>query len=342
MGLASTGAPWFRASMSSSTFSLLSPRSPLSVPTSPSRNVCSSSALLSCNCLSCAYWKKSATLDCKASVYVQRRCTLNFRRSVTENRVRKVSCSLLKVEDGINDEACELVSGVELSLGEGADNIQAYLFKAVKNNNGTGILLLSDVFGFEDSSTREFAYRIACNGYNVLVPDLFRGDPWGRDRPKAMFEEWIGRQDPQRVAKDIESSTKWMVNEFVAAGISKKLGIIGFCFGGGRVIEVLARDGGTCFGVGVSFYGTRMDPSIASKISVPVLFISGDDDPLCPVNVLRDMEKSIGSGAKVVLFGERGHGFAHRPASPEEDGDAEQAFTMMRNFLYDGLVVNNS
>lgn len=75
----------------------------------------------------------------------------------------------MKVEDGINDEACELVSGVELSLGEGADNIQAYLFKAVKNNNGTGILLLSDVFGFEDSSTREFAYRIACNGYKYVA-----------------------------------------------------------------------------------------------------------------------------------------------------------------------------
>ncbi|KAK4600218.1 hypothetical protein RGQ29_010045 [Quercus rubra] len=258
-----------------------------------------------------------------------------------ENIISKVSCSLLKVEDGLDDEACELVSGLELSIGEGADSINACLFKAMKNNNGCGILLLSDIFGFEDSSTREFAYRVACNGYNVLVPDLFRGDPWAKDRPKSMFEQWIASQDPQRMANDIAASAKWMVDEFVAAGISKKLGVIGFCYGGGRVIEVLARDQGACFGIGVSFYGTRMDPSIASDIKVPVLFISGDNDPLCPISVLRDIETTIGRGSQVVVFRERGHGFAHRPASPEEDGDAEQAFLTMRNFLNDGLVINN-
>lgn len=258
-----------------------------------------------------------------------------------ENIISKVSCSLLKVEDGTDDEACELVSGFELSIGEGVDSINACLFKAMKNNNGCGILLLSDIFGFEDSSTREFAYRVACNGYNVLVPDLFRGDPWTKDRPKIMLEQWIASQDPQRMANDIAASKKWMVDEFVAAGISKKLGVIGFCYGGGRVIEVLARDQGACFGIGVSFYGTRMDPSIASDIKVPVLFISGDNDPLCPISVLRDIETTIGRGSQVVVFRERGHGFAHRPASPEEDGDAEQAFMIMRNFLNDGLVINN-
>lgn len=73
------------------------------------------------------------------------------------------------MEDDANDESCELVSGVELSVGEGVDSINAYLFKAVKNNNGTGILLLSDIFGFEDPSTREFAYRVACNGYKYVA-----------------------------------------------------------------------------------------------------------------------------------------------------------------------------
>lgn len=68
-----------------------------------------------------------------------------------------------------DDEACELVSGSDLVIGEGEDSVSAYLFKAVKNNNGTGILLLSDVFGFEDSATREFAYRVACNGYKYPI-----------------------------------------------------------------------------------------------------------------------------------------------------------------------------
>lgn len=277
----------------------------------------------------------------KCSPLLPRKCSVNLLRSCRGNTACRASSSLLKIEDDIDDEACELVSGLEISIGEGDDSIDAYLLKAMKNNNGTGILLLSDIFGFEDSSTRDFAYRVACNGYNVLIPDLFRGDPWTKDQPMTLLEKWITKQEPQRVAKDIDTSAKWMVDEFLAAGISKKLGIIGFCFGGGRVIDALSRDQGALFGVGVSFYGTRMNPSLASSIKVPVLFISGDNDPLCTVSVLKDFEKSIGQGSKVVIFEGRGHGFAHLPNSPEEDKDADEAFTIIRKWLHDGLVLQN-
>ncbi|KAM7266313.1 hypothetical protein ACFE04_004210 [Oxalis oulophora] len=256
---------------------------------------------------------------------------------------RNTSCGVVALEDGIEgdgqeDEACELVSGEELCIGEDDDNIQAYLFKAVKNNNRTGVLLLSDVFGFQDSSTRDFAYRIACTGYNVLVPDLFRGDPWGKNRPAAGFQQWLATQDPQRVAKDIDIATQWMVAEFIAAGISKKLAIVGFCFGGGRLIEVLAQDKSDHFGAGVSFYGTRMDLSIAADVKIPVLFIAGDGDSLCPLSMLEDVKKRIGGEAKVVIFKGRGHGFAHRPGSQEEDDDAEKAFVLMRDWIHRNLL----
>lgn len=171
---------------------------------------------------------------------------------------------------------------------------------------------------------------------------MFRGDSWGKERPRTLQEQWLAKQDSQRVTKDISSATKWMVDEFKAAGISKKLGIIGFCYGGGRVIDVLADDDqGSCFGIGVSFYGTRIDQAIAENVKVPVLFISGDDDPLCPVTLLKDVESRIGRGSRTVIFEGRGHGFAHRPGTPEEDADAEQVFSIMRNWLHDGLVVSN-
>jgi len=110
-------------------------------------------------------------VECDSSACFQKKCDLSLPRPAQDAADSKISCSLLNVQDGIDDEACELVSGVELSIGEGDDNIRAYLFKAVKNNNGTGLLLLSDVFGFEDSFTRDFAYRVACNGYKY-VPQL--------------------------------------------------------------------------------------------------------------------------------------------------------------------------
>ncbi|CAL5322694.1 unnamed protein product [Camellia sinensis] len=40
---------------------------------------------------------------------------------------------------------------------------------------------------------------------NMQVPDLFRGNPWAKDRPKTLFEEWLAQQTPERIAKDITS-----------------------------------------------------------------------------------------------------------------------------------------
>ncbi|CAA0818445.1 alpha/beta-Hydrolases superfamily protein [Striga hermonthica] len=252
-----------------------------------------------------------------------------------------VCCSRVQTEDNTGrDEACELVNGTELTIG---DETRAYLFTAVKNNNSTGILLLSDIFGFEDSATRDFAYRVACNGYNVLVPDQFNGDPWTEERPKAMFEQWITKHSSEsKKAKNvIFESAKWMVNGFASVGISNKLGIIGFCYGGGRVIEILARDQGAYFGSGVSFYGTRIDSSVATSniIKVPLLMITGDDDELCPIRVLEDFTNRNKEFTKMVVFKGRGHGFAHRPRTAEDDADAEEAFVMMRNWLQGGLLV---
>lgn len=273
--------------------------------------------------------KQLANLNCWQT-------SLLFRKN---HMLCKVSFSQVEVENNTDDEACELVSGMELSIGEGDDTIHAYLLKAVKNNNGTGVLLLSDILGFEDSATRDFAYRVACNGYNVLVPDLFRGDPWMKNRPKALFEAWLAKHTLETVAYNIKTCAKWMMNEFLAAGMSsKKLGIIGFCFGGGRVIDVLAEDQDSCFGIGVSFYGTRIDTSVADKVKVPVLFIAGDEDQSCAVKTIEDIEKRISEKCKVMIFKGRGHGFVHRPGSPEEDEDAERAFIAMRNWLQDGLV----
>ncbi|KAI7756192.1 hypothetical protein M8C21_032398 [Ambrosia artemisiifolia] len=277
------------------------------------------------------------------NLQIHKICSLSvnsgWRSSTWRDKCRRLCCSQVRIEysTGTDEEACELVNGVEVSIGEGTDTVAAYLLTAVKNNNGTGILLLSDIFGFEDSSTRDFAYRIACNGYNVLLPDLFNGDPWQKERSMALFEPWLATHT-QTASTNIAASIKWMVDEFVAAGISNKLGIVGFCFGGGKVIEVLAEDSGDRFGIGVSFYGTRIQPSVAAKIKVPVLYITGDDDPLCSVKVLEDIERDNECGSKVVVFKGRGHGFVHRPASNEEDKDAEEAFMIMRNWLHNGLV----
>ncbi|KAL0391652.1 UNVERIFIED_CONTAM: hypothetical protein Sradi_2388000 [Sesamum radiatum] len=232
--------------------------------------------------------------------------------AVCKSNKLRVCCREVKVEESTSvrdDEACELVNGTEVSIGDG---IRAYLFTAVKNNNATGILLLSDIFGFEDSATRDFAYRVACTGYNVLVPDLFNGDPWTKDRPNALLQQWITKHQSESIAKTICIS---------------------------KLDDILAQDEGNYFGSGVSFYGTRIDSSVATNINVPLLLITGDNDALCNISLFEDITKR-NKQSKMVVFPGRGHSFAHRPQTPEEDEDAEEAFMIMRNWLYNDLLTN--
>lgn len=69
--------------------------------------------------------KVPADLDFKVSVCVQRKCNLNWKRSLGKNKAERVSCSVLEVKS----EACQLVAGVNLSIREGDANIHLSLLK---------------------------------------------------------------------------------------------------------------------------------------------------------------------------------------------------------------------
>ncbi|GJN05404.1 hypothetical protein PR202_ga23025 [Eleusine coracana subsp. coracana] len=169
---------------------------------------------------------------------------------------------------------------------------------------------------------------------SVLVPDLFRGNPWRKSLLADGFEQWLSGHAP---ARDVDACTWWLVDEFTAAGDSKKLGVIGFCYGGEHLVETLARDLGNAFSAGVCFYGSRMDTSLWDRIATPILFLCGDRDVLCTVETVRELERRA-KGAKAVMYAGRGYAFAHRPRSEEEDVDAEDAFNAMRSWMHDHLL----
>lgn len=70
------------------------------------------------------------------------------------------------------------------------------------------VVLLSDVFGWEDSFTRNAADQIAdvCDSI-VLVPDMFRKQPWDNERPDQEYEAWRASHDPVSISREKLSCT---------------------------------------------------------------------------------------------------------------------------------------
>ncbi|CAI7889022.1 unnamed protein product [Closterium sp. NIES-53] len=284
-----------------------------------------------------------------------------------------------------DDETCEIVHGRDLMLGgdEGPSDassttsaaiaaaahglggdreaFRAHLVEPIKNKNGSGVVLLSDVMGLDDADTKMFAYRLACFGYSVLIPDLFRGQPWEVSRPQEEYDSWRESLNAAQLAIDIDTAARYLAASIsLPAPVSPgngRIALLGFCFGGGRLIEALSRDGSSgsdgdgltaeLFSTGVFFYGTRFDPAVAGSIQVPLLLVAGDSDSLCTIETLQEVARRVKGGAgrgkeevEVVtrVYAGRGHAFAHRPKSMEEDEDAEDAFHATRHWLHEHLL----
>jgi dienelactone hydrolase len=108
-----------------------------------------------------------------------------------------------------------------------------------------GVLLLSDVYGAYTDDTKILAEKIAfeCQPVVVMVPDLFRGQPWKEDPTTPGFnekgqdyEEWRAEHSDLRVSVDIRAAAAVIREQY---GVSSVV-VWGTCYGGGRALEVAA------------------------------------------------------------------------------------------------------
>ncbi|MNJ65402.1 Dienelactone hydrolase family protein [compost metagenome] len=96
------------------------------------------------------------------------------------------------------------------------------------------------------------------------------------------------------------------------------LGAIGFCFGGGSVLE-LARSGAQLKGF-VSFHGNldTPNPADARNIRAPVLVLHGADDPAVPKTQVEAFTAEMTAAKadwQLVSYGGAVHSFTERGAS---------------------------
>jgi dienelactone hydrolase len=83
---------------------------------------------------------------------------------------------------------------------------------------------------------------MAAAGYFVVAPDLFHGDPVPADAMKKgfSFPPWIAKHGPDVVDPVVANTIKALREEY---GV-KKIGAVGYCFGGRYVLRFLAKGKG--------------------------------------------------------------------------------------------------
>jgi dienelactone hydrolase len=135
-------------------------------------------------------------------------------------------------------------------------------------------------------------------------------------RPKntdeAAAQASIYRKDRQLMRRRAQAGLQVLVDSKLVD--SKRIAAIGYCFGGGTVLE-LARSGANLAGV-VSFHGNldTPNPADAKSIKGKVLVLHGGADPYVPTEQLAAFEKEMtdaGVDWQMVIYGGAVHSFTN-------------------------------
>lgn len=204
-----------------------------------------------------------------------------------------------------------------------------------------GLLMVPNWMGVTENAAKK-AYRAGGSDYIVFVADMYGKDIRPQNSDEAAKAATTVRSDREMMRKRVNAALEVFKEQADSVPLNtRKIGAIGFCFGGGTVLE-LARSGTDVDGV-VSFHGNldTPDPSVAKNIRTPVLVLHGANDPFVPdeqVAAFKNEMRDANVDWTLVSYGNAVHSFtdptANMPGKAEYNPVvADRAFGAMRQFF---------
>jgi carboxymethylenebutenolidase len=226
----------------------------------------------------------------------------------------------------------------EINGGEGVKPIVAYISTAVAvaaDGDATPsarpvVVMMSDIFGYELPNNRMVADLLSANGITCILADFFDGTAWNgpvTDREKFMV--WRNAIDNNRVEQILRVCVEYARGSLHAP----RVGVVGFCWGGTKVVEatLLTHQDISLVDASVAFYASQVNaifPRLETETPLcPLLGLFGATDANIPPAVVLELKRLISRSkheTDAILFDDVGHGFAHRADETPQALDARQ------------------
>ena len=208
----------------------------------------------------------------------------------------------------------QMVSSVQIPLpsGRSMKAVLAVPSDALATGGWPAVIVLYEVFGMTPEMI-EVAERFARNRYVALVPDLFSAGPRLACMVRAMVESSRGR--PGGTTARIEAARLWLSGRPEVD--RKRLGVIGFCMGGGVALAYATTRPDGVGAVSVN-YGQVPRDLVALRRACPIVASYGGRDLVYGRQASR-LSKALatfGVENDVKVYAEAGHSFltdGHHP-----------------------------
>jgi len=212
------------------------------------------------------------------------------------------------------DEAGLVTETVEIPTAD--RKIPGYLARPAARGKHPVVFVNSEIFGVHEW-VKDICRRLAKAGYVALAPDFFvrAGDPSKTTDFKVIMD--IVKATPgDQVTSDTAASLKFLAAQPYAD--MKRMGVTGFCWGGGATWLCCERFGE--FKAGVAWYGPlkpggypRTAPiELVKDLKAPVLGLYGGLDKGISAKDVDDMRaalKAAGKNDEIIVYPNADHGF---------------------------------
>ncbi len=183
------------------------------------------------------------------------------------------------------------IKGEMIEYKSGDTVLKGYLaYDDAIEGSRPGVLVVHEWWGRNDYA-RKRADMLAELGYTALALDMY-GDGKTADHPEdaGKFSGWVKQN--WEVGKERFNAAYDVLKDHETTA-PKKIAAIGYCFGGGVVLE-MARAGTDLDGV-VSFHGSlgAATPAEKDKVKAKVLVFNGADDPFVKPEAIAAFKKEM-------------------------------------------------
>jgi carboxymethylenebutenolidase len=235
-----------------------------------------------------------------------------------------------------------LVAG-EVSVPVTGGHIPAYRAMPSKPGKHPTIVVIQEIFGVHEH-IKDICRRLAKMGYYAIAPELFarQGDVSKMTDIGEILSQVVAKVPDAQVFADIDASIAFAKASGHAD--TKKLGTLGFCYGGRMVW--LYNQHNPRVKAGIAYYGLLSglkseikanDPiDIAASLKVPTLGLYAGSDSFIPdamVDQMRAELQKSSSGSEIVVFPGLNHGFNADYRPTYDKAAADYAWKLASDWL---------
>lgn len=206
-----------------------------------------------------------------------------------------------------------------------AGELRGYLARPKGAGTFPGILIIHENRGLLDQ-VKDVARRYAKAGFVALAIDLVSRAGGTNLQDVALNTGFLGRSNPDDLVADCLAGIAHLKGLPTTQG--RKLGVVGFCFGGGYTFEVAATSKDVA--AAIPYYGTAQRPLEAlARTSAAVLVNYGETDTRLTSQApqVEERLKLSGRPYRIKIYPGAGHAFFNDTGASYNAAAAADSFT---------------